>query len=83
LNPPFYLEMKIHFDKPHKLYAAPVIPNIMVERVIMYGPDVDLLFSMISLMYSRVLLDWAEEDEAVQKQALLRISKSDMEPCRV
>jgi len=76
LNPPFFLEILIHFDKPHRLYAAPVFPNITLEENIKYGPEVDLMFSMISLMYSRVLLDWAQEEPYVRSIALRRTSQS-------
>jgi len=75
LNPPFYLEVLIHFDKPHRLYPAAVFPNIVRNEPICQGPEIESMFSMVSLMYSRVLLDWAEEEPVIKELALLRASR--------
>ena len=79
LNPPFYIEVLLHFDKPQRLYANAVFPNVTLKENIQYGPDVDLMFSMISLMYSRVLLDWAEEEPSIKEHALLRASREGLD----
>jgi len=83
LNPPFHLEILVHFDKPHKLYPEPVFPNIIRNEPICQGPEIESMFSMVSLMYSRVLLDWAEEEPVMKDLALLRASREISERQRV
>jgi len=73
LNPPHFLEVLIHFDKPHRLYPAAVYPNIIRNEPICQGPEIESMFSMISLMYSRVLLEWAQEEPHVQELARMRL----------
>jgi len=69
LNPPHYLELLLHFDRPHKLFPEAVFPNIVRNEPICQGDEVEAMFSMISLMYSRVLLDWAEEEPSIMRMA--------------
>lgn len=60
LNPPFYLELLIHFDTPQRLVTSP--------SQLFFGEDIEAVFNMISLMYSRVILDWASEEETFFKK---------------
>jgi hypothetical protein len=77
--PPFFLEIDVHFD-PVEHYGLSSGPR---AGPIYFGEMLEREFNHLSLKYSQVLLEWADDDSSVQKQALLRISREDMEPCRV
>lgn len=77
--PPFFLEIDVHFDS-FEHYGSFRGPR---ASPIYFGEMLEREFNHLSLKYSQVLLEWSDDDESVQKLASLRISKSDMDTCRV
>jgi len=71
LNPPLYLELLIHFDKPHNLVSGfESHPSPICQ-----GDEVEALFNMISLMYSRVILDWALEERGQENEFFKKVAR--------
>lgn len=70
-QPPSFLEVVIHYDRIYK-FQGRMEPY---SEPIMAGDEVELQFSQISLMYSRVVLDWSLEEQSEENMFWRKVAE--------